>query len=416
MRGGADGSEWGGRRDGRAGGAGDTGAPGGPWRGAPSRLALQLRRGSASAPIAPSRTSSRTGCRSAEVRRHLRVGHALPLLPPRWRLRCDGGPHPCHDERVGERRVPSSTRGRAGPDAPSRLRAWPTTRSDRTRPAARESAPARRARRLASAAGGKAATPSGSLQPPSGSPSGSLQPPSGTSQWEPAASLWESQWEPAASHWESHWEPGKSQWEPAASHWEVPLGASRAHWEGRVGLSRRDSKRRVGARGLARRPRRVPLAGASGRRALPLGGRATSVRAPLPVRYLPTLGLKSAKDLCFGRREGFLARYERANALPPRPRVGRARVCPFPPLPTALAAVAPPKGRQLGAKCSVARRRRAEHRRSLERGLLRATFAARGRCMHRRGPRRLGSMLSVRTQDTVCISVTTSWRTTLSSA
>ena len=41
------------------------------------------------------------------------------------------------------------------------------------------------------------------------------------------------------------------------------------------------------------------------------------------------LGLKSAKDLSFGRREGFLARYERANALPARPRVGRARVCPF---------------------------------------------------------------------------------------
>ena len=64
-----------------------------------------------------------------------------------------------------------------------------------------------------------------------------------------------------------------------------------------------------------------------------------------------SLGLKSAKDLSFGRREGFLARYERANALPPRPRVGRARGCPFFPTPPALAAVAPPKGRQLGAKC-----------------------------------------------------------------
>ena len=130
----------------------------------------------------------------------------------------------------------------------------------------------------------------------------------------------------------------------------------------------------------------------------------------------PSLGLKSAKDLSFGRREGFLARYERANALPPRPRVGRARVCPFFPVRVALAAVAPPRGRQLGEKCSVARRPRAEHRRSLERGLLRATFAARGRFMHRRGPRCLWSMLSVRTQDTVCISVTTSWRATLSSA
>ena len=79
-------------------------------------------------------------------------------------------------------------------------------------------------------------------------------------------------------------------------------------------------------------------------------------------RYLPVpqlspalsrlaLGLKSAKDLSFGRREGFLARYERANALPARPRVGRARVRPFFPVGTALAAVAPPQGRQLGAKC-----------------------------------------------------------------
>ena len=70
------------------------------------------------------------------------------------------------------------------------------------------------------------------------------------------------------------------------------------------------------------------------------------------------LGLKSAKDLSFGRREAFLARYERANALPARPRVRRARVCPFFPLPQALAAVAPPKGRQLGAKCPHEGRRR----------------------------------------------------------
>ena len=47
------------------------------------------------------------------------------------------------------------------------------------------------------------------------------------------------------------------------------------------------------------------------------------------TRVETSLGLKSAKDLSFGRREGFLARYERANALPPRPRVGRAGMCPF---------------------------------------------------------------------------------------
>ena len=47
------------------------------------------------------------------------------------------------------------------------------------------------------------------------------------------------------------------------------------------------------------------------------------------TRVETSLGLKSAKDLSFGRREGFLARYERANALPPRPRVARAGMCPF---------------------------------------------------------------------------------------
>jgi hypothetical protein len=70
------------------------------------------------------------------------------------------------------------------------------------------------------------------------------------------------------------------------------------------------------------------------------------------------LGLKSAKDLSFGRREGFLARYERANALPPRPRVGRARLCPFCPVRPGSAACAPPKGRQLSAKCPHEGRRR----------------------------------------------------------
>ena len=78
----------------------------------------------------------------------------------------------------------------------------------------------------------------------------------------------------------------------------------------------------------------------------------------LTERRTVALGLKSAKDLSFGRREGFLARYERANALPARPRVGRARVCPFFPVTAALAAVAPLKGRQLGAKCPHKGRRR----------------------------------------------------------
>ena len=42
-----------------------------------------------------------------------------------------------------------------------------------------------------------------------------------------------------------------------------------------------------------------------------------------------TLGLKSPKDLFFGTRDGLVGRYERAIALPPRPRVGRTRGSPF---------------------------------------------------------------------------------------
>ena len=49
------------------------------------------------------------------LRRHLRVAHGLLLLLLRRCLHWDGGQHPCQDERVGERRVPPSTRGRAAP-------------------------------------------------------------------------------------------------------------------------------------------------------------------------------------------------------------------------------------------------------------------------------------------------------------
>ena len=92
---------------------------------------------------------------------------------------------------------------------------------------------------------------------------------------------------------------------------------------------------------------------------LVLGDQHSGIVRLLSVRSVSRpLGLKSAKDLSFGRREGFLARYERANALPRRPRVGRPRGCPFFPVAAALAAVAPPKGRQLGAKCPHEGRRR----------------------------------------------------------
>ena len=100
---------------------------------------------------------------------------------------------------------------------------------------------------------------------------------------------------------------------------EVPLGASRAatgsvappHWhsqwtsprpsgrasgtfklrlEKRVGARGRGSHRAGRRLGAARRPRRVPLAGAS-------GGRATTVCAPLPLGDLPKfLGARSHID------------------------------------------------------------------------------------------------------------------------
>ena len=105
------------------------------------------------------------------------------------------------------------------------------------------------------------------------------------------------------------------------------------------------------------------------------------------------LGLNSPRDLFFGHPEGFVARYERAIALPPRPLVGRARGSPFFSSSLALAAVAPRKAANSARSVALARRRRERHRRSLERDLLRETFAARARCMHRRGPWPLGPML-----------------------
>ena len=48
-------------------------------------------------------------------------------------------------------------------------------------------------------------------------------------------------------------------------------------------------------------------------------------RLTILTRPRGALGLNSPRDLFFGHPEGFVARYERAIALPPRPRVGRAR-------------------------------------------------------------------------------------------
>ena len=51
------------------------------------------------------------------------------------------------------------------------------------------------------------------------------------------------------------------------------------------------------------------------------------------------------------------------------------------------------KRRQKGAFCSANGARRAEHRRARAGDLLRATFAARGRSMHRRDPSAHGTMV-----------------------
>ena len=162
---------------------------------------------------------------------------------------------------MGERRVPWVS-GRAGPDAPSRLRAWRTPRSDRRAARSRPSRARLRAPRLAPRPPGR------TLQPRVGGPTGSLQAPSGRSHWEPASSQWDSQWDLARSHWEREWDfqsaprkaSGSTEGAPRSSHWDP--------------------------RPLARRHRRVPLAGARRTPRAPTGrprhyrARATSSGVP----------------------------------------------------------------------------------------------------------------------------------------
>ena len=183
------------------------------------------------------------------VRRQLRVGHAFPLSHLR---RCFVGRHPCQDKRVGERRVPWVS-GRAGPDAPSRLRAWRTPRSDRRAARSRPSRARLRAPRLAPRPPGR------TLQPRVGGPTGSLQAPSGI---------------PSGTS------PG-----PTGS----ASGTFKARLEKRVGARRERLGRPTGTLGLWRgaiAESHSPARGAP--RVLPLGGRATTVRAPLPLGYLPS--------------------------------------------------------------------------------------------------------------------------------
>ena len=135
--------------------------------------------------------------------------------------------------------------------------------------------------------------------------------------------------------------------------------------------------------------------------------RLSGERGGQPSRSSMTLGLKSARDLCLGTRAGAVVRYGCAIAVPARPRVGRAGCSPFFRGKLRASCFYTHKRRQKGAFCSANDARRAEHRRARAGDLLRATFATRGRSMHRRGPWRLRPILSVRTQVTVCISVTT---------
>ena len=87
-------------------------------------------------------------------------------------------------------------------------------------------------------------------------------------------------------------------------------------------------------------------------------GFTTSLATTGPSRALPSLGRmygivtlrcayseKVPQGLFFGTRGGLVRRYERAIALPPRPRVGRARAALFFPVMLASAAVAPLNGR-----------------------------------------------------------------------
>ena len=76
---------------------------------------------------------------------------------------------------------------------------------------------------------------------------------------------------PSGSFARSQWDLRKSQWEKIKSHWEGETG--------RVGVAKRASKSEWERRGG---PRRVPLGP-------PTGRRATTVRAPLPLGYLPSL-------------------------------------------------------------------------------------------------------------------------------
>ena len=166
---------------------------------------------------------------------------------------------------MGERRVPWVS-GRAGPDAPSRLRAWRTPRSDRRAARSRPSRARLRAPRLAPRPPGR------TLQPRVGGPTGSLQAPSGRSHWEPASSQWDSQWDLARSHWEREWDfqsaprkaSGSTEGAPRSSHWDP--------------------------RPLARRHRRVPLAGARRTPRAPTG-RPRHYRARATSSGVPSYGV-----------------------------------------------------------------------------------------------------------------------------